>query len=129
MSDCKHEWDYDTSGGPGVRWCPRCNKDDDCATSLMQAEAEVERLKDERDETTASLAALKQEYRPADELRSQLLTEMEAHAETRSEVERLREAAKHSFSLEQIREIAVKMIDECARNSTPMPRRLRGDAP
>ena len=45
MSDCKHEWDYDTSGGPGVRWCPRCNKDEDCATSLMQAEAEVERLK------------------------------------------------------------------------------------
>lgn len=46
MSDCTHEWDYDTSGGPGVRWCPRCNTDDDCATSLMQAEAEVDRLRE-----------------------------------------------------------------------------------
>ena len=55
-----------------------------------EARAEVERLKGGRGEAMASLAALKQEYRPADELRTQLLVEMEAHAETRSEVERLR---------------------------------------
>ena len=37
------------------------------------------------------MVILKQEYRPADEIRAQLLAEMEAHAETRNEVERMRD--------------------------------------
>lgn len=45
--------------------------------------------------------------------------------EARAEVERLRELSKTAFTLEQIRDVTVKMIDECSQNSTPMPYRKR----
>ena len=45
MSDCQHEWDYNTSGPDGSRWCPKCETDEDCAAALIAAEAEIERLK------------------------------------------------------------------------------------
>lgn len=45
--------------------------------------------------------------------------------EARAEVDRLREVAKHSFTLDQITATMKQAIDECANNSTPMPRRQR----
>lgn len=45
--------------------------------------------------------------------------------EARAEVKRLREVAKHSFTLDQITATMKQAIDECANNSTPMPRRQR----
>lgn len=62
-------------------------------TALRSAWVTTARLKDhaaylnlERAEAQALLAALKQEHQPADALRSQLLAEMEAHAETKAEL-------------------------------------------
>ena len=83
-----------TGHNPKTCCCPDCCTLRQVTEERDKAHAEVERLKDERGEAMASLAALKQEYRPADELRTQLLVEMEAHAETRSEVERLRDIIK-----------------------------------
>lgn len=66
-------------------------------------------------EARALVVALKEEHRPADEIRSQLLTEIEAHAETKAEVERLVSEAKEAraacFRLESERNQAVKDRD------------------
>ena len=62
---------------------------DDRMSEAQITAAITEALK-ERDEARALLAALKAEHQPTDEMRSELLNEIEAHAETKAEVERLR---------------------------------------